>query len=351
MSYVDKIKKYGVEYDIHDTRADYNNLVGTVNQAINNGDINVGDSEPYDASFLWNTVDSIWVSSITPEQVRELALQNIIKVIKNPVVNTIEIYIQTENFLSNGDTLVFTRTIEDRIDTITINNNGSVNYSSITVPTKNSIVKIGDATNIITSTASQFSISSTQAQQLLQYDILKIEDLYYYSINSSPHGERSYYLLERSADATGFYRSREKWYKINTSGSCNYYSNFFIEGDRPLFFSSDKADWRNLTSTEQNNKYIRELFNNEAGIYTIEIAESEENGKIYTATIVITQINSKTIVSTPICANNTACLKYYQAADSSGAIYRYLSWADITFPNPVNKIRIIKIAELPRVVI
>ena len=52
MSYVDKIKKYGVEYDIHDIRADYNNLVGTVNQAINNGDINVGDSEPYDASFL-----------------------------------------------------------------------------------------------------------------------------------------------------------------------------------------------------------------------------------------------------------------------------------------------------------
>ena len=42
MSYVDKIKKYGVEYDIHDTRADYNNLVGTVNQAINDGDINVG---------------------------------------------------------------------------------------------------------------------------------------------------------------------------------------------------------------------------------------------------------------------------------------------------------------------
>lgn len=43
MSYIDKIKKYGVEYDIHDTRADYNNLVGTVNQAINNGDIHTGD--------------------------------------------------------------------------------------------------------------------------------------------------------------------------------------------------------------------------------------------------------------------------------------------------------------------
>ena len=54
MSYVDKIKKYGVEYDIHDTRADYNNLVGTVNQAINDGDIHTGD---IDYNNLVNTVN------------------------------------------------------------------------------------------------------------------------------------------------------------------------------------------------------------------------------------------------------------------------------------------------------
>ena len=102
MSYVDKIKKYGVEYDIHDTRADYNNLVGTVNQAINdgdihtgdidynnlvdtvnqainNGDIHIGDEDIFDAtSILWPEGVLAW--RITEAQAAEILKHDIIRI-------------------------------------------------------------------------------------------------------------------------------------------------------------------------------------------------------------------------------------------------------------------------------
>lgn len=101
MSYIDKIKKYGVEYDIHDTRADYNNLVGTVNQAINNGDINVdadynnlvdtvnqainngdiniGDEDIFDAtSIIWP--EGTLTFRITENQAAEILKHDIIRI-------------------------------------------------------------------------------------------------------------------------------------------------------------------------------------------------------------------------------------------------------------------------------
>lgn len=102
MSYIDKIKKYGVEYDIHDTRADYNNLVGTVNQAINdgdihtgdidynnlvdtvnqainNGDIHIGDEDIFDAtSILWPEGVLAW--RITEAQAAEILKHDIIRI-------------------------------------------------------------------------------------------------------------------------------------------------------------------------------------------------------------------------------------------------------------------------------
>ena len=51
MASVNKIKKFGVEYDIEDVRANPENIVSTVNDAIDNGEIETG-GEPYDASFL-----------------------------------------------------------------------------------------------------------------------------------------------------------------------------------------------------------------------------------------------------------------------------------------------------------
>lgn len=254
MAKVNKIKKYGVEYDIEDARANPENIVATVNNAIDNGEIEV-NGEPYDASFLYNESDGGWVEQIDPDLVWELQKHANIRVTYDSVVHSSWTFMQTYCGLSDGEWLEF-ESITDgvKVNIITINGDGTV-----------------------------------------------------------------------------------------------YTSYNMFTGDQPLKFERVTPPWLTITPTQQSEQQYQYPFSG-PGIYTIELCDSEQYGRIYTATLIV-PVNYqatcfKTFYSTPIVANTTGCLKLYPVVDSDIVVSNWLSWADISFPANIAKIRIIKIATL-----
>lgn len=143
-----------------------------------------------------------------------------------------------------------------------------------------------------------------------------------------------------------------------------YFDCYFSGGDKPNIkkeaaakgepLSYSSATWKDLNSTEQSEKQCQYPFEG-PGIYTIELCDNEQNGRVYTTTLIV-PINYldtcfKTFYSTPIIANNTGCLRLYPVIDGNSITSMYLTWANIEFPFEISKIRIIKIATLPQTIL